>query len=257
MTLAMNLTGAATAPAMPDLAVRGLAKSFGGTAVFRDVGFALAPGEAVALVGANGTGKSTLLRICLGLLAPDAGEVRLFGTPVGAGDMRARRAKVGFVAQRHNLSPRLSVLSNVIHGLLGAHSGPRFWWQALAPDWARGQATRALAAVGLADLALRRADRLSGGQSQRVAIARALVAGPRFLVADEPAASLDPAAGEEVMGLFFRLMRETGVTVLFTSHHLDHALAYADRVIGLHGGRLALDARAADLTQADLRGLYG
>jgi phosphonate transport system ATP-binding protein len=235
--------------------LRGVARSFGGREVFRGVTMRVNPGEAMALVGANGTGKSTLLRICLGLIRPDSGEVRLFGSPLD-GSLRARRARVGLVAQKHNLSPRLSVLSNVLHGLLGSHTGPRYWWQALAPGWARARAMAALGSVGLGDLALRRADRLSGGQSQRVAIARALVNRPRLLVADEPAASLDPAAGEEVMRLFFRLMREHGVTVIFTSHHIEHALGFADRVIGLRDGRLTLDARAADLTARDLRGLY-
>ena len=99
--------------------------------------------------------------------------------------------------------------------------------------------------------------RLSGGQSQRVAIARALVAEPRMMLADEPAASLDPAAGEEVMAVFARVSRETGTTLIFTTHHLDHALRYAERVIGLAGGRLQLDAPAATLAPGSLRGLYG
>jgi phosphonate transport system ATP-binding protein len=114
----------------------------------------------------------------------------------------------------------------------------------------------ALEKVGLADLALRRADRLSGGQSQRVAIARALVGQPEVLIADEPCASLDPAAGEEVMELFFDLARAQKVTVVFISHHIDHALKYGDRVLGLADGGLKLDATAASLSPSDLRGLY-
>lgn len=244
----------------PDIAVSGLRKSFeAGSRVFADVGFEIRRGEAAALVGANGTGKSTLLRCCLGLIRPDAGRAALFGRDLAglsAAELRAVRARVGLVAQRHNLSPRMSVLSNVIHGFLGAHSGPRFWWQALAPDWARERAMAALERVGLADLALRRADRLSGGQSQRVAIARALVNAPGLLIADEPAASLDPAAGEEMMALFFALMRDQGVTVLFTSHHIEHALGYADRVLGLRDGALKLDAPAGALDAAEIRSLY-
>jgi phosphonate transport system ATP-binding protein len=110
--------------------------------------------------------------------------------------------------------------------------------------------------VGLADLAHRRADSLSGGQSQRVAIARALVAEPRLILADEPAASLDPAAGNEVMATFARVSRDTGTTLLFTTHNLEHALGYAGRVVGLRGGRLELDRPATDLAVACLRGLY-
>lgn len=248
-------------PAPSDIAVSGLAKRFGrGAPVFADVAFEIPRGQAAALVGANGTGKSTLLRCCLGLIRPDAGAVRLFGEEVAAlrgARLRATRARIGLVAQKHNLSPRLSVLSNVIHGFLGSRSGPRYWRQSLAPRAARARAMQALDMVGLADLALRRADRLSGGQSQRVAIARALASEPRLLIADEPAASLDPAAGEEMMALFFRLMREHGVTVLFTSHHIDHALSYADRVLGLRDGALSLDAPAAELDAQELRRLYG
>jgi phosphonate transport system ATP-binding protein len=166
------------------------------------------------------------------------------------------RARTGLVGQKHNLVPRLSVLSNVIHGLLGRHSGPRYWTQALAPPAARAAGLAALEKVGLADLALRRADRLSGGQSQRVAIARALVGNPRFLVADEPCASLDPQAGEEVMALFISLVKREGVTVLFTSHNVQHALHFGDRVLGLKGGRMAMDAAAADVSAAEMVRLY-
>lgn len=252
--------GMAEPPAPAELSVRGLTKSFGRAApIFSDLSFDVARGASVALVGANGTGKSTLLRCCLGLIPADAGRVELLGRDTARLSGRARRAlraSTGLVAQRHNLVPRLSVLSNVIHGLMGRGSGPRFWMHPLAPTTAREAAMSALEKVGLAHLALRRADGLSGGQSQRVAIARALVHKPRFLIADEPTASLDPAAGEEVMALFFRLVRSEGVTVIFTSHNVDHALGYGDRVLGLAHGGIAIDAPAGDLSEQDLRHLY-
>ena len=244
-----------------DLQASGLSKRFGaGAPVFAGLDFGIRQGECVALVGANGTGKSTLLRCCLGLIAPDAGAVSLLGqtlSDLSAPARRALRARTGLVGQKHALVPRLSVLSNVIHGLLGRHSGPRYWMQGLAPTDARAAAMAALAKVGLADLALRRADQLSGGQSQRVAIARALVCNPRFLVADEPCASLDPQAGEEVMALFMSLVKREGVTVLFTSHNVQHALSFGDRILGLQGGRIAIDAPSADVTQLDMARLYG
>ena len=254
-------TGAAFAPVSScDVEARGLAKAFGdGAPIFDDVNFRLARGEATALVGANGTGKSTLLRCILGLIPVTAGTVTLLGTDMAVTRGRALRnlrAKTGLVSQKHNLVPRLSVLSNVIHGLMGQASGPRLWTQAFAPAEARDRAMDALGRVGLAEFAARRADRLSGGQSQRVAIARALVSKPQFLIADEPCASLDPAAGEDVMQLFFKLVRDENVTVLFTSHNVDHALQYGDRVLGLAKGRLELDATAASLSNAQLRGLY-
>lgn len=220
--------------------------------------FRLARSEAVALVGANGVGKSTLLRCIMGVIPATEGAVTLLGEDIAQGGAAARvlRSRVGFVAQKHNLVPCLSVLSNVIHGLLGQRAGMRHWSQALAPDASRRAALEALERVGLAHLAQRRADRLSGGQSQRVAIARAIVSQPEVLFADEPCASLDPQAGEDVMELFMDLARERHVTVVFTSHNVDHALRYGDRVLGLAGGSMRLDATAASLTAEDLRGLY-
>ena len=253
-------TGAEFAPVSAvDIEARELAKSFGETPIFSDVSFRLARGEAVALVGANGTGKSTLLRCLMGLIPATSGDVHLLGTATRtatARDLRGLRAQVGLVSQKHNLVPRLSVLSNVVHGLLGQHPGIRHWSHSLAPQTSREAAMHALDRVGLADFASRRADRLSGGQSQRVAIARAIVSAPKVLFADEPCASLDPSAGEDVMELFFNLVRDEGVTVVFTSHNIEHALKYGDRVLGLAQGRMRLDATAGSLSAADLRGLY-
>lgn len=254
-------TGAETsAPVLPvDLRLTGLAKTFAGTPIFKDVSFGLSRSEAVAIVGANGTGKSTLLRCLMGLIPADSGTIDVLGTDVrsaSAKDLRAMRAQMGLVSQKHNLVPRLSVLSNVVQGLLGQKPGIRHWSQSFAPTDSRQAAMAALEEVGLAHLASRRADRLSGGQSQRVAIARALVGRPKILIADEPTASLDPAAGEDVMALFFSLARKEGVTVIFISHNIDHALQYGDRVLGLADGGMPLDARAASLSAEELRGLY-
>ncbi|MEL7114342.1 MAG: ATP-binding cassette domain-containing protein [Pseudomonadota bacterium] len=254
-------TGAeVSAPVLPvDMRVSGLAKSFAGTKIFSGVSFGLPRGEATAIVGANGTGKSTLLRCLMGLIPADAGSVQVLETEVvGASSaaLRAMRAQMGLVSQKHNLVPRLSVLSNVVQGLLGRKPGIRHWSHTLAPAPSRDAAMNALEKVGLADLATRRADRLSGGQSQRVAIARALVGHPKILIADEPTASLDPAAGEDVMELFFSLARQEGVTVVFISHNIEHALQYGDRVLGLADGVMKLDARAEGLSAPDLRGLY-
>jgi phosphonate transport system ATP-binding protein len=268
MSLALVRTGEASPPARADaadstadVAARGLSVRYGnGPTIFGGVDFAVASGEQVALIGANGAGKSTLLKCCLGLVKPASGEVLLFGQPIarlGPGAQRRLRAGIGFVAQKHNLVPRMSVLSNIVHGMLGRKPGPRHWLQALAPKAVRTRALTTLDMVGLADLAFRRADSLSGGQSQRVAIARALVAEPRMILADEPAASLDPAAGEEVMATFVLASRETGTTLVFSTHNLGHALKYSSRVIGLRGGRLVLDSPAGGLALGGLRGLFG
>lgn len=244
-----------------DLDVRGLTKAFEkGEPVVDRLAFSIARRESVALIGSNGAGKSTALRSALRLIEPDAGDVTLFGTALmqaSPKNLRRIRADVGFVFQKHNLVPRLSALSNVVHGHLGRAGGVRGWSQSFAPRVIREQALACLDRVGLIDHAMKRADQLSGGQSQRVAIARALMAEPRMIVADEPVASLDPVAGEEVMTLFAELVREEGITLLFTSHHVDHALAFSDRVLALKAGRLVLDTPSRDLQAEELRVHYG
>jgi phosphonate transport system ATP-binding protein len=246
--------------ALGELAVRGLSKRFAATPVLAEVNLAVGKGEAVALIGPNGAGKSTLLRCCLRLVEPDAGQIRLFGEDIRAlapAALRRLRARVGFVFQRHNLVPRLSVLTNVLHGALGRRAGPSAWFQATAPRTLRAEAMDCLERVGLAHLAARRADRLSGGQSQRVAIARALMQRAPMLFADEPVASLDPAAGEDVMDCFRALVLRDRLTFVFTTHDLRHALDYGGRVVGLRGGRVAVDAPSAALDLPGLRALYG
>ena len=243
-----------------DMAIRGAAKSYSpGRPVFSDVSFDVAPGEAVALLGANGAGKSTLLRCCVRLIEPDAGAFEILGqqvTGLTPSALRRLRSRIGFVFQKHNLVPRLCGLTNVIHGCLGSRRDPRCWLHATAPETERVRAMECLDQVGLADYAMARADTLSGGQSQRVAIARALMQKPDLILADEPVASLDPSAGEEVMELFISLIQQHGLTVLFTSHNLRQTLAYADRVVALRQGQVIIDEPACDLTIRDLRGIY-
>jgi phosphonate transport system ATP-binding protein len=243
-----------------DLAVGNLCKSFDGRRPILDnVSLQVPQGQALALVGSNGAGKSTLLRCCLRLIEADAGRIRLLGHEVNELNRRALRrlrAEIGFVFQRHNLVAQLSVLSNVLHGAQARHGGPMVWYHPLAPRALREEAMHCLELVGLADFAARRADRLSGGQSQRVAIARTLMQRPRLMFADEPVASLDPHAGEEVMALFADLIRRQRLTLVFTSHHIEHALRFGDRVVALRSGSIALDSAADALDPATLRQIY-
>jgi phosphonate transport system ATP-binding protein len=243
-----------------ELAVRGLRKSFDGRSqILRNVTFEILAGQSVALIGSNGAGKSTLLRCCVGLAKIDAGSIQLFGEEISRASghrLRALRFRVGFVFQQHNLVPRLSVLSNVLHGSLSRIGNPRGWFQGLAPGNERDRAVHYLDLVGMAHLAGRRADQLSGGQSQRVAIARALMQEPRVVIADEPVASLDPKAAEEIMGLFAGLMERSGLTFLFSTHNLQHALRYSERLLGLRGGKLTLDAATGTSSLSSLREIY-
>jgi phosphonate transport system ATP-binding protein len=243
-----------------ELEIAGLCKSFDGKRpILNNVSLQVPQSQSVALVGANGAGKSTLLRCCLRLIEPDGGTIKLLGRDVRGlrrRDLRRLRAEIGFVFQRHNLVAQLSVLSNVLHGAQARHGGPRVWYQSLAPRRLREEAMHCLELVGLAEFAAQRADRLSGGQSQRVAIARTLMQRPRLMFADEPVASLDPHAGEEVMELFADLIRRQRLTLVFTSHHIDHALRFGDRVVALRQGAIALDASAGVLDAQTLRQIY-
>lgn len=271
MPQAQFQTVGAPAPAVPEeprsdaaqceLRVQGLRKSFGkDRAVLQGVSFAVHRREAVALIGSNGAGKSTALRCALRLIEPEDGSLTLFDEDITSAKMRQLsriRADVGFVFQKHNLVPRVSALTNVIHGNLGRAGGVRGWSQVFAPSHLRERAMACLERVGLADQARKRADQLSGGQSQRVAIARALMQDPRMIVADEPVASLDPVAGREVMDLFHQLTREEGITLLFTSHNVQQALDYSDRVLAIKQGTIVLDQSSATLSAADLGIHYG
>ena len=244
-----------------DLEVQGLVKSFAKDQlpILDGIDLNIAHGEAVSLLGANGTGKSTLLRCCMGLIPFEKGEVKIFGksmTQSSAKDVRKLRTHCGFVFQKHNLVPRLSALSNVIHGSQGWEKGMRTWYQAIAKPYIREFAMHCLEQVNMADFAKRRVDQLTGGQSQRVAIARALMQKPKMVIADEPVASLDPSSGEEVMDLFISLLKENDITLLFSSHHIEHALTYSSRVIGLRHGQIELDSPANQLQKQDLLGFY-
>jgi phosphonate transport system ATP-binding protein len=244
----------------PAIAVAGLVARFGAAEpVLRGLDLDVAAGSAVSIIGANGCGKSTFLRALVRLVEPSAGTIRILGEDVRA--LRGRRlgrlrSRVGFVFQRHNLVARLSALSNVVHGAQGRMSGPAVWHQALAPAAVREEALDCLARVGLEGKAGARVDALSGGQSQRVAIARMLMQRPEVVVADEPDASLDPKAGEEVMRLLSSLSREQGATLVVVSHRMEHAARYADRVVGLARGRVALDREASGTNERELEEFF-
>lgn len=232
--------------------VRGLVKRFGsGPAVLDGLDLTIADGKRVAIIGANGTGKSTLIRTLVRLIEPTDGAIRVLGEDVRSLDgrrLKALRSRVGFVFQKHNLVPRLSALTNVVHGVQSRMSGPRSWTQLIAPKAVREEAMDCLQRVGLAEKALARVDTLSGGQSQRVAVARMLMQRPSLVIADEPDASLDPRSADEVMETLCRLAGERKAALIFVSHRMEHTIQFAERIVGLAHGKVALDqaARSAD-----------
>lgn len=243
-----------------EIRVRDLHKSFGDLHVLRGVTFEITESACVILLGANGCGKSTMMRCLNGLTRPDRGQVRLGGDDLAGARrpaLRRARRRLGMVFQQFNLVPNLSVLQNVLYGALGQQAGGLVRTMApLAPDGLRARAMQCLDRVGLAEHASQQCRQLSGGQQQRVAIARTLLQNPDVILADEPVASLDPQAGRQVMDLLQEIVRDQGITVLCSLHQLDLAREYGDRVIGMKAGEIALDQPRAALSAERMEQLY-
>jgi lipoprotein-releasing system ATP-binding protein len=199
--------------------------------VLRGASIVVGMGEVVALVGASGVGKSTLLHLLGALDRPSAGRVMFQGEDLfargEAGLARYRRQEVGFVFQFYNLLGEMSALENAMLPALIARRPRRE---------AREQAAAALAEVGLADRMDHRPGELSGGEQQRVAIARALMNGPRIILADEPTGNLDPKTSVIVHDLFLQLQAERGIAFLIATHNPELARR-ADRIYRLVDGR--------------------
>jgi lipoprotein-releasing system ATP-binding protein len=204
--------------------------------VLKGVDLTIRQGELVALVGASGVGKSTLLHVLGALDRPTAGRVLFRGADLFARSdaelTRFRRHEVGFVFQLYNLLTEFSALENAMLPAL---------IQRLAAQEARERALAALQEVGLVERAGHRPGELSGGEQQRVALARALVGRPAIIVADEPTGNLDAKTSEGVFELFGRLQAERGVTFLIATHNLDLARR-ADRVVRLLDGRAVIES---------------
>lgn len=214
-------------------------------------------GESIALLGPSGAGKTTLLALLDGRLQGWRGRVSVLGAPLDPDQPppRARRADTGFVFQEFALVERSTVLRNVLNGRLGRMSVLR---ALLGSPTMRDLeiARAALADCGIADLAGRRADSLSGGQRQRVAIARCLAQEPRLILADEPVSNLDPTRAGEILSLLTGAARVRGATAVFSSHQPDLARRFAQRIVGMRGGRIIFDIPTSELNEDATASLY-
>jgi len=224
--------------------IRNLHKRFGNLHVVKGVDLDVRRGERIAIIGASGSGKSTILR-CLNFMElPSEGTVELDGKMLGqerpgAADRRERvynetelcavRERVGMVFQQFNLFPHMTVLENVMEGLVTVKRTPR--------DAARVRASEQLVKVGLQDKLDVYPGKLSGGQQQRVAIARALAMDPEVLLFDEPTSSLDPELVGEVLRVIHALADE-GRTMLLVTHELGFAYHFAERVVFINEGAI-------------------
>ena len=228
---------------MPGVSLRGIHKSFGTTQLLRDVTLEVAEGEFLAILGPSGCGKSTLLRILAGLESADAGEVLIGERRVDALPPKAR--DLAMVFQSHALYPYMTVRQNVslplemrrlsawqrVPLLGGLFSAPA--WLAIAAD------VEAVATpLGLTPLLGRKPAQLSGGQRQRVALARAMVRNPAAFLMDEPLSNLDARLRGEARAEIVALTRRLGVTALYVTHDQGEAMAMADRVAVMQGGRV-------------------
>ena len=229
-----------------------------GFEALKDIDLTIGQGEFVAIIGLSGAGKSTLIRTINRMHDITNGTLTVDGTDVmqlHGKSLRAFRRRIGMIFQSFNLVTRTTVIKNVLTAFV-----PELpWWRAALGIFTKAEKTAALEAldkVGILDKAFVRADQLSGGQQQRVALARTLAQNPQIILADEPVASLDPVTAKQVMDDFQRINWDMRITILINIHHVDLALQYATRVIGIRAGRVVYDGPAGEVDGAVLDAIY-
>lgn len=236
-----------------------LTKKFGKLTAVDKIDLDAGTPQMIGIIGPSGAGKSTFLRMINRLTPATSGTILVDGRNIldleGA-DKRAWQRDCAMIFQQFNLVPRLDVITNVILGRLNRHNTFKSMFNIFGKDEIE-RAFVALARLGIADQALKRADNLSGGQQQRVAIARALTQGPKMILADEPIASLDPMSAQVVMQSLREINERDGLPVICNLHTLDTARSYCDRVVGMRQGKLVFDGPPSELNSMAVRDIYG
>ena len=229
-----------------------------GTKGLQDVDLKIEQGEFVAIIGLSGAGKSTLIRTINRMIDISDGQLIVDGVDVmtlKGNAMRRFRRKIGMIFQSYNLVTRSTAIKNVLSFMVPDMG----FWRVLLGLFTKEQKMKALEAldkVGILDKAYTRCDELSGGQQQRVSLARTLNQDPTIILADEPVAALDPVTARQVMSDFARINKEMNITVLINIHHVDLALQYASRVIGIRAGRIVYDGPTDNVTKDILDEIY-
>ena len=224
----------------------------------KNVNLTIEQGEFVAIIGLSGAGKSTLIRTINRMIDITEGQLTVDGVDVMSlhgKAMRRFRRKIGMIFQSFNLVTRSTAIKNVLTSMVPDMN----FFQVLLGLFSKEQKIKALEAldkVGILDKAYTRCDQLSGGQQQRVALARTLNQSPTIILADEPVAALDPVTAHQVMRDFQRINEDLNISVLINIHHVDLALKYASRVVGIRAGEIVYDGPTTGVTQEVLDYIY-
>lgn len=238
---------------------KNVSKSYdNGTKALSNIDLNIDQGEFVAVIGLSGAGKSTLIR-CVNRMH-DITDGQLIVDDVDVGKLKGKeirnfRKRIGMIFQSFNLVTRTTVLKNVLVSFVPDLP----FWRKVTGVFSKEHKIKALEAldkVGILDKAYVRVSQLSGGQQQRVALARTLAQNPEIILADEPVASLDPVTSKIVMDDFKKINHETNISVILNIHHVDMALEYADRIIGIHKGQIVYDGNSKDVDQSILDKIY-
>ena len=229
-----------------------------GFEALKNINLKIEQGEFVAVIGLSGAGKSTLIRTINRMHDITEGTLTVDGTNVmelQGKQLRTYRRKIGMIFQSFNLITRTTVIKNVLTAFV-----PELpWWRALLGIFTKEEKIAALESLdkmGILDKAFVRADQLSGGQQQRGALARTLAQNPQIILADEPVASLDPITARQVMDDFLRINQDMNITVIINIHHVELALQYATRVVGIREGKIVYDGPASQVDQDILDSIY-
>ncbi len=229
-------------PAETLLSVEGLHGGYGASPVLMGVDLTVGRGEVVAVIGRNGVGKSTLMRMLIGLLSPSRGTIRFGGQDVaGLPANRRAQAGIGYIPQGRDVFPRLSVRENLLVAEAARAGGGK-------PDYDRVYAFFPI----LKERANQAAGTLSGGQQQQLAIGRAMIGDPRLMLLDEPSEGIQPSIVKEIAGHVRRLNEEAGVTVLFVEQNLDLIVSLADRGFVMDKGRIVASLSGDEIRSQDV-----
>lgn len=231
-----------------------------GVEALKNVDLEIKQGEFIAIIGLSGAGKSTLIRLINKMHDITSGELIVNETMVDetlkGAELRQYRRGIGMIFQSFNLIQRTTVLRNVLAARV-AEMGFLKTFLGIYTKEDKIKSLNALEQLGILEKAYSRADQLSGGQMQRVALARTIAQDPNIILADEPVASLDPITATQVMKDFRKVNQELNITVLANMHHVDMALKYADRVIGINSGEIVYDGPSSKIDNDLLKMIYG